>query len=241
MSMHEQQPQCPRQIDVAPYVLGALEQEELESFREHLDSCAHCRVEVGELQSVVDELAASAPAVAAPSELSDRVLETVRSSADVLNAAGHEADRPSRFARRRQMPRFAFAGAAAALGAAVAVVLAIVLSGGSSSTKERVILGQASGAAHGAQVSLHKRGARAELLLAHMPQPGAGRIYEVWLVRGKAPSPTDALFGISSSGGSAVDIPGDLKGVKQVLVTSEPLGGSPAPTREPVISVALNT
>jgi len=240
MSTHEQQPPCPRQIDVAPYVLGALEQEELEGFREHLNGCAHCRLEVAELQSVVDELAASAPAVLAPSELSDRVLETVRSSADVLNAAGHEADRPSRFARRRQMPRSAFAGVAAALVAVVAVVLAIALSGGSSSTKERVILGQASGVAHDAQVSLHKRGGHAELLLAHMPQPGAGRIYEVWLVRGSAPSPTNALFGVSSAGSSAVDIPGSLHGVKQVLVTSEPLGGSPAPTRTPVIAVALS-
>lgn len=236
MSTPEQQPQCQHHVDVAPYVLGALEQHELESFRAHLAECPHCRLEVAELQSVVDELAASALAVAAPAELADRVLETVRSSADVLNAAGDEADRPSRFGRRGRTPRIAFAGAAAAL---VAVVLAVVLSGGSSSTSERVILGRASGAAHGAQASLLKRGEHAELLLAHMPQPGTGRIYEVWLVRGAAPSPTDALFGVSSAGSSAVDIPGGLRGVKQVLVTSEPLGGSRAPTRAPVIAVAL--
>ncbi|HTZ88491.1 MAG TPA: anti-sigma factor [Solirubrobacteraceae bacterium] len=238
MSTREHQPDCPRHVDVAPYVLGALEQQELESFREHLAECPHCRLELAELQSVVDELAASTPLVAAPSELSERVLQTVRSSADLLNAAGQEADRPSRFARGQRTRGFAFAGAAA-LVAAVAIVLAIVLGGGSSSPKERVILGQASGAAQGAQVSLHKRGGHAELLLTHMPQPGAGRIYEVWLVRGKAPSPTDALFGVSSAGSSAVDIPGTVQGVKQVLVTSEPLGGSSAPTRNPVIAVAL--
>jgi anti-sigma-K factor RskA len=240
MSTHERQPQdeCPRQLDVAPYVLGALEQHELESFDEHVAGCAQCRMEVSEMQAVVDELAASAPALVAPSELSERVLQTVRSTAEVLNAAGHEADRPSRFAERARRRSFAFAGAAAALAAIVAVVLVITL-GGSSPTSERVILGQASGAARGAAVSLHKRGSHAELLLAHMPQPGAGRIYEVWLVRGKAPSPTDALFGVSSAGGSAVDIPGSLHGVKQVLVTSEPLGGSLAPTREPVIAVTL--
>lgn len=238
MSTHEPRPLCPRSEDVAPYVLGALEQQELESFREHLESCPHCRVEVAELQSVVDELAASAPAVGAPSALSARVLETVRSTAEVLNAAGHEADQPSRFARRERPRRFALAGAAAAFVAAVAVVLALTLGGGSS-TPERVVLGQASGAASGASVSLHKRGGHADLLLAHMPQPGRGRIYEVWLVRGKAPSPTDALFGVSSAGSSAVDIPGSLRGVKQVLVTSEPLGGSSAPTREPVVAVTL--
>jgi hypothetical protein len=215
-------------------VLGALEEHELQGFREHLAGCSRCRMEVAELQSVVDELAASAPRVPAPAGLHERVLATVRSQADVLNAAGQQADRPARTVRRRG---FAFAGAGTALAAAVAIVLAIVLGG--SSPSEQVIPGQGAGVAREAQVSLHRHDGRAELLLAHMPQPGAGRIYEVWIVRDKTPRPTDALFGISSSGDSAVDIPGNLKGVKQVLVTSEPLGGSPAPTREPVIAVTL--
>jgi hypothetical protein len=219
-------------------VLGALEEHELQGFREHLAGCSLCRMEVAELQSVVDELAASAPRVPAPAELRERVLETVRSQADVLNAAGQHADRPARPVHRLRRRRFAFAGAGTALAAAVAIVLAIVLGG--SSTSEQVIPGQGTGVAREAQVSLHRRDGRAELLLSHMPQPGAGRIYEVWIVRDKTPRPTDALFGISSSGTSAVDIPGNLSGVKQVLVTSEPLGGSPAPTREPVISVALS-
>lgn len=239
MSTREHEPDCPQHVDAAPYVLGALEDHELQSFREHLAGCALCRLEVAELQSVVDEIAASAPALLAPPALRERVLETVRSQADVLNAAGHEADRPPRRARQLQRRRFAFAGAGAALAAAVAVVLAIVIVIGGSSTSEQVIPGQGAGVAREAQVSLHRRDGRAELLLSHMPQPGAGRIYEVWIVRGKTPRPTDALFGISSSGTSAVDIPGKLKGVKQVLVTSEPLGGSPAPTREPVIAVTL--
>jgi hypothetical protein len=238
MSTREHEPDCPQHVDAAPYVLGALEEHELQGFREHLAGCALCRLEVAELQSVVDEIAASAPALLAPLALHERVLETVRSQAHVLNAAGHEADRPPRRIRRLQRRSFAIAGAGAALAAAVAVVLAIVLGG--SSTREQVIPGQGAGVAREAQISLHRRDGRAELLLSHMPQPGAGRIYEVWLVRGKTPRPTDALFGISSSGSSAVDIPGDLHGVKQVLVTSEPLGGSQAPTREPVISVALS-
>jgi anti-sigma-K factor RskA len=235
MSTPAHEPPCPQHVDAAPYVLGALEEHELQSFREHLAGCSLCRME---LQSVVDELAASAPRVPAPVELRERVLETVRSQADVLNAAGHQADRPARPVHQLRRRRFAFAGAGTALAAAVAIVLAIVLGG--SSTNEQVIPGQGAGVAREAQISLHRRDGRAELLLSHMPQPGAGRIYEVWLVRGKTPRPTDALFGISSAGSSAVDIPGSLKGVKQVLVTSEPLGGSPAPTREPVISVALS-
>ncbi|HEY2217448.1 MAG TPA: anti-sigma factor [Solirubrobacteraceae bacterium] len=241
MSTHEQGSRdCPQQIEAAPYVLGALEQDELRSFSEHLDECATCRQEVAELQSVVDELAASVPQVLAPSAVRERVLETVRSQADVFNAAGQEADRPARVALRLQRRRFAFAGAGAAFAAALAAVLVIFLGGGSGSPSDHVIPGQASGVARGAEVALHKRDGRAELLLAHMPQPGNGRIYEVWVVRNGAPQPTSALFGVSSRGSGAVDVPGNLQGVKQVLVTSEPLGGSSAPTRAPVISVALS-
>ncbi len=236
MSQHEHDPACPQQLDVAPYVLGALEQDELRSFREHLAECATCRLEVAELQPVINELATSVPLVPAPAALRERVLESVRSQAEVLSAAGHEADRPPRRARRWQAPRFALAGAGA-FAAALAAVIVLLLGGGSSS--ERVIPGQATGVARGAEVALHKRGGHAELLLAHMPPPGAGRIYEVWLVRGGAPRPTNALFGVSAHGSSAVDIPGNLQGVKQVLVTSEPLGGSKAPTRTPVIAVSL--
>ncbi|HEX3909993.1 MAG TPA: anti-sigma factor [Solirubrobacteraceae bacterium] len=239
MNPFEHDKDCPQLLDAAPYVLGALEENELRSYREHLADCALCRLEVAELQSVVDELAGSAPPVHAPAALRERVLASVRSQAEVLSAAGHEADRPQRSARRRQMPRFALAGATA-FAAAVAAVVVILLSGGSSTTSERVITGQATGAARGAEVALHQRDGRAELLLSRMPQPGAGRIYEVWVVRSGVPRPTDALFGVSSSGAGAVDIPGSLHGVKQVLVTSEPLGGSQAPTRAPVIAVALS-
>ena len=77
---------------------------------------------------------------------------------------------------------------------------------------------------------------RAELTMRNMPTPPQGRIYEVWLKRdGEQPSPTNALFGVTSSGSAAVDVPGNLHGVTQVMVTPEPLGGSLVPTRSPVV------
>jgi hypothetical protein len=65
----------------------------------------------------------------------------------------------------------------------------------------------------------------------------------VWLLRpgAKAPEPTPALFGVSTDGSAAVAVPGNLDGVKQVLVTHEPLGGSRAPTRAPILSVPTTT
>ena len=70
----------------------------------------------------------------------------------------------------------------------------------------------------------------------HNPLPG--RVYEVWLKRpGQTPVPTDALFTVSRGGTASVQVPGDLRGVDKVLVTSEPRGGSRVPTTQPIITV----
>jgi hypothetical protein len=123
-----------------------------------------------------------------------------------------------------------------ALAAGVAAVLVIALSAGSSQPT-RVTNGHV--AIVGAHASLHQAGGHSELLVAGMPQPTPGKIYEIWLSRGAAPQPTDALFGVTRYGRGAVAVPGSLHGVKEVLVTSEPLGGSSHPTSTPLIRVAV--
>ena len=120
--------------------------------------------------------------------------------------------------------------------AVIAVALVIVLSGGGSST--RVVQAQVTG--HGS-ASLRISGDHAELVVQHFAPPPSGKIYEVWLVHGKqAPQPTNALFDVDADGNTAVDVPGSLKGVDQVLVTPEPKGGSKVPTHTPVIAAQLD-
>jgi hypothetical protein len=131
------------------------------------------------------------------------------------------------------------AAAAAGLAALVAVLIAV---GSSSHAKITVTPGKGVGIARTAEVSLKQGNGRAELVVAHMPPPALGRIYEVWLVHASgAPKPTNALFSVTSGGSGEVDVPNSLHGVKEVLVTSEPAGGSQHPTRPPVISVPLTT
>ncbi len=90
------------------------------------------------------------------------------------------------------------------------------------------------------RASLRRIGDRGELTMSGMSDPPAGETYEVWLDRpGKAPQPTDALFTVTRSGNATVDIPGRLHGLRAVLVTAEPLGGSVSPTHSPIVSVAL--
>jgi hypothetical protein len=74
-----------------------------------------------------------------------------------------------------------------------------------------------------------------------MPQPPAGKIYQVWLARqGCASEPTDALFGVTRSGSGSVAVPQSLHGVAQLLVTAEPDGGSLHPTSAPIIIATLH-
>jgi anti-sigma-K factor RskA len=243
MSRRESDFDCPQLVDAAAYVLGALQEDELSRFREHLDDCAQCRSEVAELQPVADELPASAPPAVASHALRERILATVRSEAELLSAAGHDADRPAE-ARRRWRPRSDFAlGISAAVAAGVAALVAVLIAVGSSShAKVTVTPGETKGAARTAQASLRQTDGRAELVVAHMPQPAVGRIYEVWLSRGANDAqPTNALFGVTGTGSGSVDVPNSLHGVKQVMVTSEPSGGSAHPTTKPLIVVPLRS
>jgi hypothetical protein len=62
----------------------------------------------------------------------------------------------------------------------------------------------------------------------------------VWLVHGKdKPRPTHTLFNVPSDGRARVEILEPLKDTDQVLVTTEPPGGSQRPTSPPLMGAKL--
>lgn len=108
----------------------------------------------------------------------------------------------------------------------------VALTGGSAS--ERLLHARVFGSAGSA--SLRVSDGHAELTVRRFPAPARGRIYEVWLERaGAPPAPTRALFSVTSSGAADVGIDDDLNGVRAIVVSSEPDGGSREPTSPPVI------
>jgi len=235
MSSRDPNLDCVQRVDAAAYALGALD--EPEAYREHLATCTTCQQEVAELQAVVDTLPTTVPQARAPKALVDRVFARARAEAELLNAAGPEADRPPRRPNRwRSRPMtLAIAGAIAACAAAAAIVI-----NSGSSSHERVISAQIATSIQGAHASLYQIDNRSNLVISGMPQPALGKIYEVWLNRGgPSPQPTDALFSVTSRGSGSVAVPEDLHGVKEVMVTSEPLGGSSRPTSPPLIRIVL--
>jgi hypothetical protein len=91
----------------------------------------------------------------------------------------------------------------------------------------------------GAHATIRVTGDHAKLEVSGMRNPPSGHVYQVWVKRGAgAPEPTDALFTVMH-GHSHVDVPGSVKGVNLIMVTSEPSGGSVVPSGKPVITAPV--
>jgi anti-sigma-K factor RskA len=220
--------------DVAAYALGALDATEAEAFRRHLETCAVCQEELTSFQQVVNELPLAAPTQKAPAVMRRKVMREVTADARRRRDPGA----PGR-GGRAGAPSWLVPRPVLAMGVALLVAIGVVIgvSSTSSGPGTRVINGQVVGSGT-AQLRIQR--GRGSLVVRRFAQPPAGKIYEVWLVRGtNPPSPTSALFSVTSAGNGVVAVPGSLRGVSSVLVTPEPMGGSRTPTHTPVISVSL--
>jgi len=232
---------CEERDLAAAYVLSALERHEAERYREHLGGCAECSADVARLQPVADSLATSVSPVAASNELRARVMAKVRSEAELLHAAGAGADRPQPTRPRWRLGRPQAFVTALALGVGL-LIGALALDTGSETPAAHVTAAQLASMPPGARGVLRQVGTHAELILTGVSQPPRGKIYELWLAReGAQPQATNALFGVTHAGSASVNVPGSLTGVRQVMVTAEPLGGSPHPTSSQVVVATLRS
>ena len=229
---------CEHGINAGAWVLGSLDRPDGAAYAEHLRSCADCREEVARLRVPADALALATEQVAPPPELKDRIMRVVESEAQLLRAAGPEADRVERAPRPRRERRRWFlrpipVAALAAATLAIGIAVGVLVSGGEST---RTI--QAEVTMPGARATVHITGDRARLEVNGMRNPPSGQVYEVWIQRGKRPpEPAGALFTVMHGHGD-VDV-GSVKGVDVVMVSAEPSGGSPHPTSAPVITAAV--
>ena len=222
---------------LAAYLLGALPDAEVEEFEGHLAGCERCRDEAASLRVAVDVLPGAVPPVSPPKELKSRVMSIVESEAELLQAAGTEADRPARRRRglRGLFPRPVITAAAAAAALAVGVVAGVAIVGDDGGGGQRTLAARVTDplTATTARASLVVDGSRAKLVVRGMPAPESGRVYQVWLKRrDTVPIPAGATFMLRSGD---VAIPRAVRDGDQVLVTSEPEGGSPVPTRQPIV------
>jgi hypothetical protein len=234
---------CPRIDDAGSYVLRAMPDGEWELYAAHVGECEACAGKVAELGVVADALLSAAPQVTAPPEIRDRVMSVVHAESELLRAAGPMADRPIERASAR---RFSLPALRPWPALVLAVsLLALGIGGGALlvGPDERAPTSRTiacASAPRGTSCQMRVADESTKLIVAGLRTPPPGRIYQVWLDRdnGTAPEPTEALFSVRK-GRATVNVPGDLTGVKRVLVTDEPVGGSEVPTRQPVIAATM--
>jgi hypothetical protein len=160
---------------IGPYVLQALEPDEMEAMRLHLEGCPRCSAEahaLAALPALLDQADADDAVAVLPPELEEQVLDRfVRERATPPRA-------PRRSWRRVAVPALAVAAVAAA-------VLVATLPGGTDSAYARAELWSlpaGHGAAGSAKVDEVAGGTRVHLSAHNLPGQ-AGTAYELWCVR----------------------------------------------------------
>jgi anti-sigma-K factor RskA len=221
---------------VAPWVLGALDTEEAETVRVHVDGCASCREVATRLRRVVGALPLAVEEVAPPPRLRERVLAAATATPRAAAPVATRVRRPARAVRPvTRMPAFALAAVAV-----VALLIGVLVGQISVRTPPPSQVARFTLTGHqdmsGAQASvIDLRSDGVALVDFHgLPPPGANRVYEVWLVPAKGNPVPVAVFVPDSNGSRVVLVNRSLSGYSVMAVTSEPApDGSPAPSQQP--------
>jgi anti-sigma-K factor RskA len=224
--------------NIAAYSLGALEPGEAAELERHIEGCERCRSELRWLTPAARSLPESVERREPPRELRRRLMEEVRTDARASAAPSDATRRTSPgWARRLRLGRLGWrpaAGLAAVALAAVAVAgyeIGSDGSGGDGPTSTVV-----AGKAPGVTAKMVSEGAGGTLHLANVKQLPEGRVLQAWVSRDGEVEAVPALFVPNREGDASTTI-AEMDGVDTVMVTTEPSGGSKAPTSAPIITM----
>jgi len=216
--------------ELAAYLLGALEPGEAAELERHLAGCKECRTELEWLRPAVQLLPESVQRVEAPPELRGRLMDQVRSEAESAAA-------PAR-ARRWGTGAWSLRPLAglAALALVVAAVGAYAIGSGDSGGGNTTTV--VAGRSPGVVAEVVRDGSSGTLHLANLHQLPRDEVLQAWVQRGKRVVSAKTLF-VPNQDGTASATIDDMDGVKTVMVTAEPRGGSVQPTSPPIASVSM--
>lgn len=250
----------------APYALDALEPGERLRFEKHLKTCDSCAVEVRVLSEDAARLAWST-AAPAPAAMRDRVLAAVRTTPQ--ESAAREpaharatqlpphvwgAQPPPRTRAPRNRPLLVpFATATAAAALVVASLFAVQadrtqdqleaqrkqaseIANVLAAPDARATAGEdAKGRTIGVVASASE--GRAVVTLSGYGELPGGRVHQLWLMRPDGQPRSLGLF----DGDTPLVASGLASSATSLAVTVEPGGGSPQPTSQPVVQLALKS
>lgn len=244
-----------RHVDdlVDAYALGALEPDEVDAVERHLEGCEDCRTLADAARRRVDLLLQVVPPVVPPPALRAHVLERIAAEKAAASGgatsvardnepphgAGVPSDEPSP-AQQSYLGRVlrALRGKLVPDEHAAGDLLRNLLADPHS------IIWPVAGTeeapqANGRLVVAPDR-QDAVFVASGLRRPAAGKVYQVWLLRGGQPLP-NALFAVDHAGvgASIVRAGTPWREFDTVAVTPEPEGGSPAPTGPIVLAGSL--
>ena len=228
---------------VSAWVLGAVDEQEAESIRAHVEGCSSCREVEVRLRRVVGALPLAADEVTPPPRLRERVLAAATASRGTATTTTRvpirrprPQDRP-----RRQLPRIpAYAVAAVAVIALLSGVVLDRMSNAQPITPAPAQVAHYTLAGHqamsGAQATVIYLPADGLALVDFhgLPQLAPGRVYELWLIRPAGGPEAAAVFVPDSNGSKVVLVNRGLTGYSVMAVTDEAApDGASAPTQQP--------
>jgi anti-sigma-K factor RskA len=225
--------------DLAAYVLGALDAEQMAELERHAESCERCRSEIRWLMPAVEALAEDVPRREPPPALRRRLLDEVRDDArEAGTGAEPGAGLRARIAgfRLGSLTWKPLAGLAAVVLVVAAIAGYVVGSGGGGEggNVSTFVSPQSSGL----EAKVVNEGGSGEIHLANVKPLPENRVLEAWVRREGEVEPVKALFVPDRSGEASTTL-GNMRGVDLVMVTSEPAGGSKAPTSPPIAEVPV--
>jgi len=231
--------------EVAAYMLGALDPGDAAEFERHAEGCERCRSEMRWLSTAVEVLPEAVERHEPPPALRQRLMAEVDADARAGGAANELAE-PGLLQRAGGRITGLGSGSGdwrrlAWLGALLLVVVALggyeigTNGNGSGGTTSTFI----SGHTPGVTAEVVREGDSGEIHLASVSSLPPNRVLEAWVRRDGEVEPVKALF-VPDGEGNATTPLGDMHGVDLVMVTTEPEGGSQAPTSDPIAEVPVS-
>jgi anti-sigma-K factor RskA len=237
------------------YALNAVDAEELAGFEKHLANSTETRDEVTELTDTAVALGLAVKPVEPSVDLKNRIMSQLDAfpqlDAGVDAGGATEASTPVRFAERKAAARWfsrpviAITAAAASVALIVGVGIAATSINQQPQTRELSAIQSANDsqtatidAANGVSAtlvwSLDLR--RSALKLEGLAPLPADKVYELWYMN-ESGAHAAGTFSVTASGDLWRVLSGKMSAGDTVGMTIEPLGGSDAPTTDPLFAI----
>jgi anti-sigma-K factor RskA len=218
--------------DVAAHLLGALEPGEAAELERHIAGCAECQADLRRLRPAVDLLPESVEAREPPARLRAAILDQARAESAQAVAAGRREPPPG---HRRSLPFWRPALGLAVIALIAALVAGYAIRGDSGGADSTTVL---AGKPPAVTARLVMKGDSATMHLANVREMPEDRVLEAWVQRDGEIERAGGLF-VPDRDGRATATIADMHGVETVMVTSEPEGGSVAPTSTPMVTARI--